>query len=159
MQAVDIVTVLEEVIGLIGASPALTLTHGTRFEQNNDGDNATFPKVYLDEPLKSRETIASGGNAQVVYPVVLFFADKAILDATPSQQRVIILQMRTYAKEFITRIQAYTYQANGLKAFNMSSGLTYNLTDVVNLPYDVGLTGVLLEIELPIINYGAICIV
>jgi len=158
MQAVDIVDVLQDVVGLIGASPALTLTHGTRFEQNKEADNATFPKVYLDEPLRSRETLSSMGNAQVVYPVVLFFADKAILDATPAQQRVTILQMRTYAKEFITRIQAYTY-TNGRKAFNFDNGLNYTITDVVNLPYDVGLTGCLLEMDLPIINYGTICIV
>jgi protein-disulfide isomerase-like protein with CxxC motif len=158
MQAVDIVDVLQDVVGLIGASPALTLTHGTRFEQNKEADNATFPKVYLDEPLRSRETLSSMGNAQVVYPVALFFADKAILDATPAQQRVTILQMRTYAKEFITRIQSYTY-TNGRKAFNFDNGLNYTITDVVNLPYDVGLTGCLLEMDFPIINYGTICIV
>jgi hypothetical protein len=158
MQAVDIVTVLSEVVGSIGVSPALTLTHGTRFEQNKDGDSATFPKVYLDEPLRSRETIASMGNSTVVYPVVLFFADKAILDATPAQQRVTILEMRTYAKEFVVRLQT-AEDANGRKYFDLTTGTSYTLTDVVNLNYDVGLTGVLLEIELPIVNRGAICIV
>lgn len=158
MQAVDIVTVLSEIVGSIGASPALVLTHGTRFEQNKDGDNAAFPKVYLDEPLRSRETISSAGNSTVVYPVAMFFADKAILDATPAQQRVTILQMRAYAKEFIVRLQS-VQDANGKKYFNVSTGTTYTLTDVVNLPYDVGLTGVLLEIDLPIVNGGAICIV
>jgi hypothetical protein len=30
---------------------------------------------------------------------------------------------------------------------------------VVNLPYDVGLTGVLLEIDLPVFDYNSNCIV
>lgn len=158
MQAVDIVTILSDIIGLIGASPPLTLTHGTRPEQNFEADNAIFPKVYLDEPLQSRETIKAVGNTDVVYPVKLFFADKADLDATPAQQRVTILQMRTYAKEFITLLSNAQYQ-NGQRIFSPLKDTTVTLTDVVNLNYDVGLTGVLLEISLPVINYGDICLV
>jgi hypothetical protein len=158
MQAIDIVTVLSNVVGQIGASPALTLTHGTRFEQNKEADNAIFPKVYLDEPLQSREVLKATGNTDVVYPVKMFFADMVEPDATPAQQRTIILQQRTYAKEFLVLLTQAQYN-DGRRIFNLSSGINVVLTDVVNLPYDVTLSGVFLEMDLPIINYGTICII
>lgn len=156
MNTLDII----EALGLVAATTGiggLTLTYGTRYEQNKDADNATFPKLYLDEPLTSRETIRSAGTT-TVYEVKLFFADKALLDATPQQQRQTIVQMRSLAKEFITRLQQQTY-ADDRKIFNLASGTQFTLTDVVNLPYDVGLTGVLLEIDLPVFDYNGNCIV
>lgn len=157
MNLLDITDALNQVATATG-TVGLTLTYGTRYEQNKDADNAVFPKLYLDEPLTSHETIRSNGNTSTVYEVKLFFADKAQPDATPQQQRQTIVQMRALAKEFITRLQQQTY-TDERKIFNLQSGTQFTLTDVVNLPYDVGLTGVLLEIDLPVFDYNSNCIV
>lgn len=156
MNILDITDALNMVAAATGTG--LPLSYGTRYEQNKDADNATFPKVYLDEPLTSHETIRSNGNTSTVYEVKLFFADKAQPDATPPQQRQTIMQMRALAKEFITRLQQQTY-TDERRIFNLQSGTQFTLTDVVNLPYDVGLTGVLLEIDLPVFDYNANCII
>jgi hypothetical protein len=155
MNATDIIDVLSQTAQQTGG---LALSYGTRFEQNHDGDSAQFPKVYLDEPLTSYETLRSAGNTNTVYSIKLFFANKANLDATPQQQRATIVQMRSLAKEFIVRLQQQTHP-DGRKVFNLVAGAQFTLTDVVNLPYDVGLTGVLMEMDLPVFDYNPICIV
>lgn len=158
MNTIDIIQCLTAVTQQTGPTGGLPLTHGTPAEQNFEAENATFPKIYVDEPLSSRGIIGQGGGMQTVYEVKLFFADKAVLDATPQQQRPIIMQQRAYAKEFITRLQQFTYN-DGRKMFNLQSGAEIRLTDVVNLPFDVGLTGVFVEMDLPVFDYNSICVV
>lgn len=153
----DIVQLLTSVAQILG-NTGLPLVHGSAAELNVNEEPAVFPRLYLDEPLVSKHKISSTGSISTTYKLKLFFCDKSALDAAPQQLRSQIVIMRSYAREFVSRLMQHTY-LDGRKVFALQSGTEYILTDVVNLPFDTALTGVLLELDLPVIEYNTNCIV
>lgn len=136
-------------------SGAIPLLSGTVAEQNIDSATQ-FPRIYVDEPLTSTHTLTSVGTLQTVYNLRLFFANQAVLDHTPAQQQTLIEAMRTLARQFIMAMQTATH-TNGQRVFNFSTGSLFRMTDVVNLRYDEGLTGVYLEMDVPMFDYSPVC--
>lgn len=136
-------------------SGIIPLISGTTSEQNVDV-TTQFPRIYVDEPLTSTHTLTSVGTLQTVYNLRLFFATQAVLDHTPAQQQTLIEAMRNLARQFIIAMQTATYP-NGQRVFNFSTGSLFRMTDVINLRYDDGLTGVYLEIDVPMFDYSANC--
>ena len=153
MSIIDILTTV--LTGLY--SPALTIYHGSQFENNFTGDNATFPAVFIDEPIVTNGVIKQVGISYDSPTVRMYFCDKiALVDATPAQQKVIIDAAKAQIRTFLNSLST-AKDGNGRKYFNVQQGLAFTITDVINLPWDVATSGARLEIQLPLFNYDPFC--
>lgn len=158
MITIDIIELLDQVAQQINQPDGIAIYHGTAYEQNKEAEEITYPHICIEEPLTSRETIRAAGSITIAYQLRLLFVTKSTLDSTPQQQRPLILSTRALARQFLTQAIKHTYN-DGRRVFDISNGLEYTLTDIVDLMYDAALTGVRLEIELPVFEYNGNCLI
>lgn len=157
---VDITEIVGNIVALVNSGNC-DYFFGSKAEQNFYGDKGTFPAVLLDEPLQSDHVLNIDTGNRYGYTLSLFFCDKVANDATPQQLRTVINAQRNIAEEWVNQAAAYTYPSGtnaGRKVFNLTGDITYTILDVIDFPFDVHLSGVLLTITLPVYNYNGICI-
>lgn len=125
----SITTFLDGIIAKLG-SPVPTFEIGVKSWQNVIADNAVFPIIFLDEPIKSEDTIKSNRIIEEKYKLILYFFDKSNLDLTALQQNVIAENMRTLRREFLLELSKdeKVKSISGLNTENQFNVLDCNLT-------------------------------
>lgn len=131
----NIKTLISSIISGLG-SPAPTFIYGTKSWQNLVADNSVLPVVFLDEPVKSNDTIKAGGYIEESYPLTFLFLDKTEMDYIPAQHDTVINSMRILRREFIIALE------NNENTQGLRNIIT---TDVMNI-FDCNLSGVLLQL-------------
>ncbi len=123
--------------------------HGTSKWQNLNADKADLDDgiVYLDEPITSDDDLTQGGYIEEAYPLRLMFLKKSKIDWPPTQNKVIISEMRTLRRKFLNKLQ----DDAGVRY--VSDVVT---TDVMNV-LDANLSGVLVEVTVTPFNSESAC--
>lgn len=118
--------------------------HGTRFLNNlKDDVDLGDGVIYLDEPIRSVDSLRQSGYLEEKYLLSLFFGKKGAIDNTPEQVQTIVQACREMRREFIYRLQ----QRDETKAIE-----NINSVDVYQL-FDAHLSGVLITFDL-VVNYS-----
>jgi len=140
------ISIIQAIIAAMTGSP--TFIYGDAGWNNFKGDNtASFPVVFLNEPLMSNDTLHQGGYYEEEYPLQMLFLKKSKLSWTPEEHHVVIDAMRTLRREFVNRLQDNA-------AVNTLTG--FSTTDVINV-MDLNLSGVLIEFNCKLFNTESNC--
>jgi hypothetical protein len=103
-----IISVLNTIVNnLKSGTDEFTFGYGPEWFANLDLDEATFPIVYLDQPVDNDYLLAQGGYIGEEYPVTLFFMYKSQMDYTPAELDANCIDPANLAiRQFISRCQA-----------------------------------------------------
>lgn len=129
--------------------------HGDKSYYNETADDIDYTNgsVFLYAPLvENWKTPAN--SIRPTSPLLLFFGIKSALDLTPKQRRPGIMQMKALAKEFILRLQELE-DSEGRSLLSAIKNI--KVTETIN-EYDAILDGVILELEIDVIDYSSLCL-
>lgn len=124
---------------------------------------AVFPIIYLDEPLTSNGEITPADAIRETYPVRYMFLNrdeltptagqrKARFDSTQQQHDLVITEMKSLSKEFITKL--YQKKFDNVREIKEITGITW--TNVRN-EFGANLSGVVLEMDIELNNVDSVC--
>lgn len=147
----SIIDAIKNVVTSVGG----TAYNGTDSQNNIKADSVTFPCVFIDQPITAKGKVRQSSVLDKTYTVKIFFADKGNIDNTPTQDQTIIDAQTAICDAFLLAIQSY--EVNSQRIFNMSGGEDFTQYEVLNLPFDVGCTGVILEMDFKLYNYNPLC--
>jgi len=125
-----------------------TFLHSESEYQNMISDEAVFPCVYLDMPMKFKPVITPSGMYQMTYICYLLVVFKSELDDNDTQQETIFVKAQNAVRQFILSLDSDTDNVRDLV-----------IGEVVQVQNAIGsnLGGAVLPFSLRIINYDGIC--
>lgn len=102
-----IISILNTLVsGMTSSTDKFTFGYGADWFANLDLDEATFPVVYLDQPVTNDYQLTAGNYIGEIYPITLFFMYKSELDYTPQQHDVnCITPANNAIRQFISVCQ------------------------------------------------------
>jgi hypothetical protein len=151
---IDVIAdVIEPIVASLSGGPVFI--YGEKAYQNLAGDDIDFTNgaAFLYTPLVERWKTPAN-TIRPYYQVEMFFAIKSEADMSPSQRRPGIMRMKAIAKEFVLRLQELE-DNDGRKL--ISNITNVRPTEAIN-EYDVILDGVVLELEIEVIDYSSLCL-
>lgn len=164
MPLVSIVTVCRNVANLLIADDQeITFGHGERDWQNIivdavEGEHPTVMKpgkvIYLDEPIKSNDTITANERIIPSYPLSFVFGCKTEFDNTPEQHEPLITQMRDLARKYVLLLLQEKDQYDR-RIFSEVSGMSR--INFINL-FDANMSGCVLELKVKPLSPESICV-
>lgn len=136
----------------LNANPdSFSFVFGSKEILNLKTDEMSFPLVALTDPIKSKGFRSAGGHIDHTYSLQIIFAGKTELDWEQEEQhQPVIAAMRNSCDEFIARMEKDTDNIREVAK-------SFVVTDWINM-FDVNMSGVILEIEIKVVNNNSICV-
>lgn len=148
-----IVAAIQNVVSQM--SMECSFIYGLKGWQNLKADKtATFPVIFLDEPITSNDTFGQGGAIDIQYNLNIAFLTKSKLDWTPEEHDVCIQSMRNLRREFILRLKKVKNNTTNEHLFRSIDNIV--TTNAVNV-FDVNLSGVLVSFQIVPMSGDGIC--
>ena len=144
-----IVNVIQSVVASLTPS-APAFYHAEQFEQNLN-DDATFPMVYLEHPIKGKDLTPNNSPAlahSIEYTLNIFFLDKTNLDDTILDRQTIIDAMLALKRQFVVRLCNHS----AVKTLGVVEH-----TEVYNV-LDLNLDGVWTTLTVTLYDKDAVCL-
>lgn len=141
-----IVTILQQITQAVNFTPQPTFAHGEQFEQNTH-DDTTLPLVYLEHPLKAKDTILPQGQQEPTYTLNLFFLNRSNLDDTINERQPIVDSMHALKRKFIVKL---------LNDSRVKSIDSLSHVEVYNV-LDLNLDGLWCTLTLTLIDGASVC--
>jgi hypothetical protein len=147
-----IISILNTIVtSLKSGTDTFAFGYGPEYFANIELDEATFPVIYLDQPVPNDYLLTAGGYIGETYPINLIFMYKSEMDDTPAQLETKCINPANLAiRQFISACQSSTL----IDEISNTTGLEFT-----HLPgLDVGVSGKTLTITIkPNIN-ASVCI-
>ena len=142
-------TICEEIVPAL-TTDKFTLLIGKKPDQNFDADEAVYPVVFLDKPIKSDDDFHQTNYVEANIPIALFFAYTHELDDTEIGTKFTVSKTKAWnaAREFVLRLK---------KRDDIESVTSISRLDIDGT-FDINLTGCILNCTLKIRDSDSSCL-